>query len=220
MALVDQIKALQDQLQGFDINELSLDNIGSWPLPVKVIIWIALSVGLVIGGYKLIISDLQVQESGAIAKEEELKNQFKDKAFQAANLNAYKKQMEEMNESFGALISQLPTDTEVPGLLEDISNMGLESGLAFESIALQPETTKEFYIELPIKVVAVGSYHDMGAFVSGVASLPRIVTLTNFSIKPKARTTGNDDALVLDVIASTYRYRDVTAGANKAGARK
>ena len=213
MALADQIKNLQEQMQGFDINELSFDNIGSWPLLIKIIIWVGLSVALVVGGYQLIISDMQITQASEIAKEATLKKQFEDKAFQAANLDAYKKQMEEMNESFGALVSQLPTDTEVPGLLEDISNRGAESGLSFDSIALQSEVAKEFYIQLPIKIKAEGTYHNMGAFVSGVASLPRIVTLTDFTIKPiKPVLSGGNGDLVLDIIASTYRYRDAKGG--------
>lgn len=219
MALADQIKSLQDQMQGFDVSDLSFENIGTWPLLIKIIVWMVILVGLVVGGYKFVISDLQVTEAAAIAKEAELKKQFEDKAFQAANLDAYRKQMEEMKESFGALISQLPTDTEVPGLLEDISNRGAASGLTLQSIALQPEVTHEFYIELPIKIQASGSYHDMGAFVSGVASLPRIVTLTNFTIKPlSGAKSGSGGNLSLDIIASTYRYKEMNAqGASAKG---
>lgn len=211
MAFSDQIKSLQEQMQGFDVSELSLETIGTWPLFVKMVAWLLVFIGISFGGYNFIISDLQAKQATAVAKELELKKQFKEKAFQAANLAAYKKQMEEMEESFGALISQLPSDTEVPGLLEDISNRGANSGLVFNSISLQPERTREFYIELPIKISAVGSYHDMGGFVSGVASLPRIVTLTDFTIKPR----GNDKSkLLLDITASTYRYRDLAAAAS------
>ena len=106
--------------------------------------------------------------------------EFEKKAFQAANLEAYRQQMREMEESFGALVSQLPSDTEVPGLLEDITNKGLLNGLNIASIDLLPEQAREFYVELPISIVASGSYHDLGAFVSGMAGLPRIVTLHNF----------------------------------------
>jgi type IV pilus assembly protein PilO len=206
-SLEEKFQELQDQVQNFDPAELSVDNIGTWPLPVKVICWLVVFVGIVVGGYKFIVSDLYSKKSVIVVEEETLKKEFENKAFQAANLDSYRKQMIEMEESFGALISQLPSDTEVPGLLEDISNKGASAGLTFSSIDLQKELRKEYYIELPIKISAVGTYHDMGAFVSGVASLPRIVTLTNFSIVPKGKgETRNNSNLELQIIASTYRY--------------
>ncbi|MNT46873.1 Pilus assembly protein, PilO [compost metagenome] len=114
--------------------------------------------------------------------------------------------MQEMEVSFGALLRQLPSDTEVPGLLEDITRTGLGSGLEFEEIKLLPEVTQPFYIELPIQVVVVGGYHDLATFVSGVASLPRIVTLHDFETKP----VGTESASVIrmSVMAKTYRYND------------
>jgi type IV pilus assembly protein PilO len=113
--------------------------------------------------------------------------------------------MVEMEESFGALISQLPSDTEVPGLLEDITNKGLLNGLSISSIDLQPEISREFYVELPIAIVASGSYHDLGAFVSGMAGLPRIVTLHDFTIRASG---DNAAALSMNITAKTYRYKD------------
>jgi type IV pilus assembly protein PilO len=216
MAFSDQIKTIQEQMQGFDVSELSFENIGSWPIFIKLIAWVAIFTAIIFGGYKFIVSDMQVTQAAAVNKEAELKKQFENKAFQAANLDAYRKQMKEMEESFGALISQLPSDTEVPGLLEDISNRGASSGLAFNAITLQAEVTKEFYIELPIKIQATGTYHDMGAFVSGVASLPRIVTLSNFSIRPQGGK-GDSSNLLLDITASTYRYKDDGADSKAKG---
>jgi type IV pilus assembly protein PilO len=110
-----------------------------------------------------------------------------------------------MEESFGALVSQLPSDTEVPGLLEDITNKGLLNGLSIQSIDLQPEVAKEFYVELPISISATGSYHDLGAFISGMAGLPRIVTLHDFQITADPK---NANALDMKIIAKTYRYKD------------
>ena len=138
-------------------------------------------------------------------KEVALKKDFEKKAFQAANLDAYRQQMVEMEESFGALVSQLPSDTEVPGLLEDITNKGLLNGLDIASIDLQKEQAREFYVELPIAIAASGSYHDLGAFISGMAGLPRIVTLHDFQI-----SSNKDDAndLNMSIIAKTYRYKD------------
>ena len=110
-----------------------------------------------------------------------------------------------MEETFGALVRQLPSDTEVPGLLEDITNRGIASGLEFTSIDLQPEQAAEFYVELPIKMVVEGTYHDLGAFVSGIAGLPRIVTLHDFDIVPGDESDGS---LTLSITAKTYRYKD------------
>jgi type IV pilus assembly protein PilO len=141
-------------------------------------------------------------------KEVDLKKDFEKKAFQAANLDAYRQQMVEMEESFGALVSQLPSDTEVPGLLEDITNKGLLNGLNIASIDLLKERAKEFYIELPIAISASGSYHDLGAFISGMASLPRIVTLHDFTI---SSSKGNANNLKMSIVAKTYRYKDEEA---------
>jgi type IV pilus assembly protein PilO len=156
-------------------------------------------------GYYYHIEELQGQLAKVEAEEVELKKDFEKKAFQAANLEAYRQQMVEMEESFGALVSQLPSDTEVPGLLEDITNKGLLNGLEISSIDLQKETAREFYVELPIAINASGSYHDLGAFISGMAGLPRIVTLHDFTIN----SSGNDaNNLRMNIIAKTYRYKD------------
>jgi type IV pilus assembly protein PilO len=148
---------------------------------------------------------MQLKLAAAEAEEIKLKKDFETKAFQAANLEAYRQQMVEMEESFGALVSQLPSDTEVPGLLEDITNKGLLNGLDIASIDLQKEKAKEFYVELPIAINASGSYHDLGAFISGMAGLPRIVTLHDFQITTNKK---NANSLDMKIIAKTYRYKD------------
>ncbi len=175
-----------ESLRKIDINDLDLNNIGSWPAAVKVIVCVLLTAAVLALGYNFHLSDMQAQLEQQAAEEETLKQQFSTKAFQAANLEAYKAQMKEMEESFGALLRQLPSDTEVPGLLEDITRTGLGSGLEFEEIKLLPEVAQQFYIELPIQISVVGGYHDLATFVSGVSSLPRIVTLHDFEIKPVA----------------------------------
>ena len=142
------------------------------------------------------------QHSVAAKKELKLLEQYESKAFQAANLDAYRQQMIELDETFGALLKQLPKDTEVPGLLEDITEVAYGSGLSMKSISLQPERASEFYIELPIKIDVTGNYHDFGSFVSGVAALPRIVTLHDYSI-----TQTNGTLLNLVIEAKTYRYK-------------
>jgi type IV pilus assembly protein PilO len=201
MAFEDTLRSLRE----FDVNDIDFDNIGSWPAAVKVVLCVLLLVLVVAGGYYYHIKDLQLTLGNVQAEEERLRSDYEKKAFQAANLEAYKAQMVEMEESFGALVSQLPSDTEVPGLLEDITNKGLMNGLEINSIALQPEQAREFYVELPIAITATGSYHDLGAFISGMAGLPRIVTLHDFSI---TAPSGNSNALNMSITAKTYRYKD------------
>lgn len=197
----DSLRSLRE----FDINDLDFDNIGTWPGAVKVIVCLLLLVLVLVGGYYYHIKDLQAQLASEQSKETKLKQEFEEKAFKVANLDAYRKQMVEMEESFGALVSQLPSDTEVPGLLEDITNKGLQNGLTINQIDLQNEIAREFYVELPISIVARGSYHDLGAFVSGMAGLPRIVTLHDFTI---SAPTTNTNELSMSITAKTYRYKD------------
>lgn len=203
MAFEDTMRSLRE----FELGDLDLDNVGSWPVPVKVLIWLVLLIAVLVGGYYYHIEDLQLQLAQTEEKEVTLKKDFEKKAFEAANLEAYRQQMVEMEESFGALVSQLPSDTEVPGLLEDITNKGLLNGLAISSIVLQKEQAKEFYVELPIAIVASGSYHDLGAFISGMAGLPRIVTLHDFQL---ASNKTNPNNLDMKILAKTYRYKDET----------
>jgi type IV pilus assembly protein PilO len=201
MAFEDTMRSVRD----FDIGDLDIDNVGSWPVAIKLFIWAVLITAILVAGYYYHIEGLQAQLTVVELKEEELKKEFEKKAFQAANLDAYRRQMVEMEESFGALVSQLPSDTEVPGLLEDITNKGLLNGLDIASIDLQKEQAKEFYVELPIKIIAKGSYHDLGAFISAMAGLPRIVTLHDFTISV---AKAGSNRLNMSIIAKTYRYKD------------
>lgn len=201
MAMEDSLRALRE----FDLNDLSIDNLGTLPMVLKVIIGVLLFAAVLAGGYYFHIEDLRLQFDREVARESTLKKEYENKAFQVANLDAYRRQMVEMEESFGALISQLPSDTEVPGLLEDITNKGLLNGLSIASINLQPEVSREFYVELPIAIEAAGSYHDLGAFISGMAGLPRIVTLHDFTISGSG---DNASDLKLSITAKTYRYKD------------
>lgn len=195
-----------DGLRKVDVNDLDFNNVGSWPAALKTIAGALLLVLVLAGGYFFYIQDMQAQLDQARTDEVTLKEQFSNKAFQAANLTAYKTQMVEMENTFGALLRQLPSDTEVPGLLEDITRTGLGSGLEFEEIKLLPEAAQQFYIELPIQITVTGAYHDLATFVSGVASLPRIVTLHDFEIKPvDAKSPGK---LRMSILAKTYRYND------------
>lgn len=207
MAKLGFIEGLQEQVNSFDLSEIQLENFGSWPLLFKLLAWLAAFLLTLALGYYFIVSNLVAERESVIAKEQSLRSEFEKKAHDASNLEAYREQMREMEASFSALISQLPGETEVPGLLEDITEKGLSSGLEFNNISLLEERAEEFYIEQPISISATGTYHDMGAFVSGVASLPRIVTLKDFSLVP-AGADGASAILKLDISASTYRYKD------------
>ncbi|MFM1897443.1 MAG: Type 4 fimbrial biosis protein PilO [Pseudomonadota bacterium] len=192
-----------DELKNFDVNDLSdIDTIGIWPGPVKAVIVLIIFVGCMSAGWFLHVQNLQQDLQREIAAESTVRTELEQKAFLAANLEEYQAQTVEMEESFAELLLQLPSQTEVPGLVDDITNVGLGSGLEFSNIQLADEVAQEFYIELPINVDVQGNYHDFGTFVSGVASLDRIVTLHDFSISSSANTFLN-----MSIVAKTYRYK-------------
>jgi len=199
MAIQDTIEQLQD----FDFNNIDLNNVGGWPSAIKVILLVLIFSLLLAGGYFLYLTDKQEMLVKVEATEQELKKDYEDKAAQSANLEEYRQQKVEMETTFGTLLRQLPSDTEVPGLLEDITLSALQHNLKIGSIDLKAESQAEFYIELPIDINVEGSYHDMGAFVSSVASLSRIVTLHNFNIVPI-----DNSMLRMSIVAKTYRYVD------------
>jgi len=199
--------AVQDaleQLKNFDLADLDFNNVGSWPGVIKGLVLLILFIAVLGGGYYLYLTDKQTMLEQAVRKEADLRDDFEKKSFQAANLDAYRQQKDEMEATFGALLRQLPSDTEVPGLLEDITRTALDNELTIESIDLAPEKRTEFYIELPIDIVVEGNYHKIGAFVSGVANLSRIVTLHDFTITPQQ----SPQSLKMTILAKTYRYLD------------
>lgn len=214
MAFEDMLESVKN-LQNFDMDQLNdVENVGSWPMAVKVIIWILAFGGALAGGYFAHVTNLQGELATAQTQETSLRTDYEKKFFEAAHLEAYRKQQKEMEESFEAILRQLPSDTEIPGLIEDITLVGLKNGLSFSSIDLQPERTHEFYVEKPIRIVVSGTYHDLGAFVSDVADLSRIVTLHDFTITPvdrRAARNQDDDSgglLRMSITARTYRYND------------
>jgi type IV pilus assembly protein PilO len=191
-------------LRNVDLGDLDTNNMGSWPPAIKAVVGGLLMLLVLALGYTFYLSDLEDQLNLKREEESTLKEQFATKAHMAANLELYTQQMKEMETSFGVLLRQLPSDTEVPGLLEDITRTGLGSGLEFEEIKLLPEVTQQFYIELPIQITVTGAYHDLATFVSGVAGLPRIVTLHDFDIAPASPEGG--PKLRMSILAKTYRY--------------
>lgn len=208
----DEIKNLDVQELVNSLQELDFENVGSWPAPVKIIAAALVFVGVVFGGYMASITGLQDERDRLGREESDLLSDFENKAHRAHHLDQYRDQLAEMEESFGSLLQQLPRDTEVPGLLEDISHTGEGAGLEFEEISLGDETEQEFYAELPIDIEVTGDYHSLGSFVSGVASLPRIVTLHDFEIRPRGGRADEgvpDDGLLrMTIEARTYRYVD------------
>lgn len=200
------------------LTELDLSNIGDWPAPIKSLAILGLCAAAGFAVYyldtSLQIERLQVDED----KELQLRTSFESKQAKAVNLEAHEQQLEEMKESFGTMLRQLPDKTEVAGLLVDVSQTGLAAGLEFELFQPEGEQLKDFYAELPIKIKVNGEYHEFGRFVSGLAALPRIVTLHDVKIDApptsRPRDPGADGGgiqLTLQAVVKTYRYLDEAA---------
>jgi type IV pilus assembly protein PilO len=194
---------------------------GRWPLPIRAFFVVLIFVVCTaFAWYLLVWNEDRPVLLKAESDEADLRSQFENKQQRAANLDAYKAQLGEMERSFGAMLRQLPGKTEVPNLLVDISQTGLAAGL--QEKLFQPGTEKSngFYAELPIKIKLVGSYHQFGAFVSGIAALPRIVTLDDIQISPVDAKGGSYDNLTMDVTAKTYRYIEDEGGSKPAAGKK
>ena len=193
-------------MKDIDLNNLDLSNLGAWPTAVKVALIVIAATAAAVAGFFLDIQG-QIEKLERVEKTElTLKTDFEGKQAKAVNLDAYKQQLTEIEESFGAMLRQLPSKTEVEGLLVDISQTGLASGIEFQLFKPQGEQFIEFYAELPIKMIMTGGYHEFGNFVSGVAALPRIVTLHDISIVDDQKS----QSLTMEVTAKTYRYLDDT----------
>ena len=192
-----------------DLNNLDVNNIGSWPAPLRAIVIVLLCGVILFLGYYLDISDQLLTLEQEQAREQTLKTAFEKKQAKAANLDAYKQQMKEMERTFGALLQQLPGKTEIAELLVDVSHAGIQSGLEFELFKPGAENPKEFYAELPIQLRVIGTAHEFGNFVSRIAALPRIVTLHDLTITSKGKKKqGKDRELIMSATAKTYRYLD------------
>lgn len=208
MSFAETLSQWRESASSIELDQIDWEEPGSWPGLVKAFM-LLLAFVVVLGlGYQF-LAKAQIQKLETVEREEvTLREDFTAKAFEAANLDALREQMQEMQLVFNALVNQLPSDTQVPGLLEDISAIGVSNGLEFNSVELQAEVAQEFYVELPIDILVSGTYHDLGAFVSGIAGLPRIVTLHDFEINPIDDRPG---LMEMRILAKTYRYKDEEA---------
>jgi type IV pilus assembly protein PilO len=198
MSVLDELRALDPR------------DPGRWPLAVRAsavaLCFLAVAIGLI---YVFVWQDRMPELQQREDTEQQLRNEFRTKHSKAINLAIYKQQLSDIEKSFGALLRQLPSKTEVPNLLVDISQTGLAAALEEKLFQPGQEVKKDFYAELPIHIQLTGSYHEFGAFVSGIAALPRIVTLHDIQITPVSKEkSGTYDQLQLDLTAKTYRYLD------------
>jgi type IV pilus assembly protein PilO len=196
---------LVEELKSLDVND-----IGRWPLPFRagvIVIAFALVTGL--GIYWTIIEDKAPQLEREKAEEQTLKTTFENKQRKAANYTAYEEQLKQIEQSFGTMLRQLPGETEIPSLIVDISQTGLAAGLQEKLFEPQAEIPRDFYAEKPIKIRLSGGYHEIANFASGIAALPRIVTLHNINITPDDKNSF--DSLSIEVTAKTYRYLEEEA---------
>lgn len=201
-----------DELRNIDIK-----NLAGLPLPVKVI-GIACICLLILGaGYWFVIADELDQRSRAQDEEQTLRDTYLNKKLLALNIDLYRKQMEEMEQTFGSLLRQLPNTTEVPDLLVDITQAGLGRGLEFTLFRPEKEQPRDFYAELPISLQLSGTYHELAQFVSDVAALPRIVTFGDIVINSSPTSSGR---LSMQATARTYRYLDAGQQAQQAAQAK
>lgn len=183
-----------------NLSDLDPNNPGDWPFPIQLIALLFLCIVVWVAGFYLDTSDQLTRLESVERKEAELKATFEKKQARAANLEQYQEQIEEMKQNLGAMLRQLPNKTEVANLLVDVSQTGLGAGLKFELFDPQAEISRDFYAELPIQLTVTGDYHQFGEFVSGLAALPRIVTIHDIRISP------NGETLRMSATARTYRY--------------
>lgn len=207
-----------------DLRNLDTKNPGSWPFPIKMAACVLLGAFIIGIAWYFFVADRRTELEGLVAKEGTLKAEFEDKQGRAANLEPLKQQLAQMELMLQQMLRQLPSKNEMPDLIVDVSQTALASGISNELFQPGPETAKEFYAEKPISLRMVGTYHQFGAFVSGVASLPRVVIMTmhNISLTPRA---GKPGLLVLQGTIKTYRYLDdeeiaAATGAPAAGGSK
>lgn len=216
----------QDILQ--ELQSLDTQNPGSWPLYVRITAVVLAAVLVIAGGSWYLLKPVYDEVEGMRAQELTLRKEFEDKQSKVAGLDAYRTQLAEMEKSFGDMLKQLPSRAEVANLLNDISQTRVASSLEEELFKPQGEVPREFYAEIPNQIIVVGTYHEMGNFVSSIAALPRIVTIENVDISAGANKTigagaAKNAVLRMTALAKTYRYLDeeeIPKKKAKAGGKK
>lgn len=205
-------------MQLSDFNNIDIKTAGNLPLPMKAVLLAILAAALLAVGYTFLISPNLKELKTEQAKEQGLRDEYMAKKVQAMKIKAYEQQVVDIQRTFGTLLKQLPDKSEMDGLLTDINQAGLSQGLSFEEFVPMPEVFAEFYAEKPINIKVLGHYHALGAFVTEVAKLSRIVTLHNLQIHPanKDDKQPRKDILIMEAVAKTYRYMD----AEEVAARK
>ncbi|MCL1038994.1 type 4a pilus biogenesis protein PilO [Shewanella submarina] len=186
-----------------DFNDIDFENIGGWPTQVKSVFAAFLALCVLLGGYYFFMSDALDRLSREEKTEQQLRTDFKTKYQLAANLKLYREQLAEMEVQFAELLKMLPSQNEMPGLLDDLTFVATDAGLKMNSLNWETEIDREFYQEFPINMSVVGDYHQLGNMVAGVARLPRIVSLHDFTI-----TKLGDGLLKMDIQARTYRFKE------------
>lgn len=195
-----------ERLRSFDLRELNLESLGSWSSRRQALMALAWVVVLSGVGYALLLQVSVAQLQQQREAETALKTEFESRALQVASLDAHVMQVHELQAAFSTLLKRLPNQAEVPGLLDEISRLGLTAGLVIERIQWAPEVPQPFYTELPLQMTLAGRYHDLGLFVSGLANLPRIVTVHDFALAPV--NPAGDGQLRMTLLAKTYRSHD------------
>ncbi|MGB1580081.1 MAG: type 4a pilus biogenesis protein PilO [Nevskiales bacterium] len=203
MAAATGLNRLVDDVRGLDVN-----NLGGWPKWVYVVCIILLVAALGYGGFHYFIKPKQEELRQAEARELSLRKEFEKKQKKVANLDAYREQLKEMERRFGKMLRQLPSKAEIANLLTDISHTRAAAGLDEELFQPLGETPRDFYAEVPTKMVVVGNYHQLATFISGISSMPRIVTVHNISINPAGSTNTDTVKLRMSLVVKTYRYLD------------
>lgn len=196
------------QFQNLDNN-----NMGNWPAPVKATFMLFVFILVCGAGYFFLIKPTQEDIANAEAQQENLLKEFQDKDSRLRNAELLKQQLDEMEASFQQQLTQLPKETEIPALVTDINITGVQAGLKFKNIKLENEVSQEFFIEQPITIEAKGDYHHFGRFISGMAMLPRIVTLHNFEIQGEPDPKSELPVIDYKISAKTYRYKEPTVAA-------
>ena len=210
-------------IEDFNNSFKSLDpqNMGSWPLPVKFTIYAFVFAFVLVLAYLLLIGPVRDEITGAEGQKQSLLTEYREKDSKLRNLQQYQTQVEQMESTFGQLLLQLPKETEIPGLVEDINYTGVGSGLQFDNISVESEVHKDFFVELPIAIKGRGDFHSFGAFVSALAALPRIVTIDDFEIAPlPGKSKSEVPVLGLTIHSKTYRYNDTASTGNQNNAAK